>query len=249
STRTRSAAARPRRSRPAPCSPGSPRAAPAAGPAGAPRTPTGPPARPVRCSSSGRPRTARGRSAGPASPCRQHSGAPCRNLAPRPSAVPAVPRRALLLRFLAHHVDQVDRVELDIDPTETPELWHTDLATTTEARVSFPTAPAPMARVLSLDALTGMPAGPGRAVVEIVDDTFIGGRYELEGSGGALHIARAPDRSTGMTLTVPGLSGLVYGVLNPGDIVVRGLGAVPTDAAGELSLLFPRLTPYFCTHF
>jgi predicted N-acetyltransferase YhbS len=157
--------------------------------------------------------------------------------------------RALLLRFLAHHVDQISRVQLDVAPDEAPELWHTDLATTTEARVSFPAAPAPMARLLSLDALTGMPAGPGRVVVEIVDDMFIGGRYELDGTRGTLHVARAPAGSAGTTLTVAGLSGLVYGVLSPGDIVVRGFGAVPSDAVGELSMLFPRLSPYFFAHF
>jgi hypothetical protein len=106
-----------------------------------------------------------------------------------------------------------------------------------------------MARVLSLDALTGMPAGPGRVVVEIVDDAFIGGRYELDGTSGALHVVDAPHRSAAVTLTVVGLSGLVYGVLSPGDIVVRGFGAVPSDAVGELSMLFPRLNPYFFTHF
>lgn len=70
--------------------------------------------------------------------------------------------RALLLQFFARHVDQVARVVATVAPDEFPELWATDLSATTEARISFPVSPAPMARVLSLDALTGMSTGPGR---------------------------------------------------------------------------------------
>jgi predicted N-acetyltransferase YhbS len=124
--------------------------------------------------------------------------------------------RALLLRFFAEHVDQVASVSADISADETPELWSTDLAAVTEARVSFPTSPAPMARILSLDALAGMPVGPGRVVVEVVDDTFIAGRYELDGRSGALQVSRSPARSAAATLTAAGLSGLVYRRARPG---------------------------------
>jgi hypothetical protein len=61
--------------------------------------------------------------------------------------------RALILQFVARHIDQVDRVITTVAPDEMPELWTTDLVGVTEARTSFPTAPAPMARVLSLDAV------------------------------------------------------------------------------------------------
>jgi hypothetical protein len=104
-----------------------------------------------------------------------------------------------------------------------------------------------MARVLSLDGLAGMAAGPGRVAVEIVDDPFVAGRYVLDGRSGQLDVA--PGGEPRATLTVPGLSGLVYGVLDPGDLVVRGLGTVPPDAADELRRLFPRLVPYLFSSF
>lgn len=69
--------------------------------------------------------------------------------------------RALLLQFFARHVDQVSRVVAAVPTWEIPELWATDLAAVTQAAISFPVAPAPMARVLSLEALAGAPGGRG----------------------------------------------------------------------------------------
>jgi predicted N-acetyltransferase YhbS len=155
--------------------------------------------------------------------------------------------RALLLRFFARHVDQVRRIRVTVGADELPELWATDLATDVESRTTFPDAAPPMARVLALDALAGMAVGPGRVAVEVVDDPFVAGRYVLDGHSGHLEIQRGGDAAA--TLTVPALSGLVYGVLDPEDIVVRGLGTVPPDAAGELRILFPRRTPYLFSSF
>jgi hypothetical protein len=94
-----------------------------------------------------------------------------------------------------------------------------------------------------------MPVGPGRVIVEIVDDPFIAGRYLLDGTDGVLEVTSSPAGSPEATLTVPGLSGLVYGVLDPGDVVVRGLGHLPSDVMPELSRLFSRLSPYFFSRF
>jgi predicted N-acetyltransferase YhbS len=160
--------------------------------------------------------------------------------------------RALLLRFLAGHVDQVSAVVATVAPDETPELWWTDLGTVTETRAAFPSH-APMARVLSLHALAGTAAGPGRVVVEVVDDPFVAGRYLLDGSTGALEVSRldgsAPGVTAVATLTVPGLSALVYGVLDPVDAVIRGLGTIPADAAAQLRALWTRQTPYLAVEF
>jgi hypothetical protein len=157
--------------------------------------------------------------------------------------------RALILQFVARHIDQVDRVSTTVAPDEMPELWTTDLVGVTEARTSFPTAPAPMARVLSLDVLPGMAVGRGRVAVEIVDDPFIGGRYVLDGMTGVLDLD--PDRTVepAATLTAAGLSGLVYGVLSPEDVVVRGLGVVSGTAVAELATLFGRTMPYLHARF
>jgi GNAT superfamily N-acetyltransferase len=156
--------------------------------------------------------------------------------------------RALLLSFFARHIDQVARVVVTVPPDELPELWGTDLAAVTEARTSFPTNAAPMARLLSVDTLTGTRVGgPGRVAVEVVDDPFIAGRYVFDGRSGVLEVTRGGEASA--TLTVAGLSALVYGVLDPDDVVVRGLGTIPADTAGALRALWPREIPYLTADF
>ncbi|GAB3818613.1 GNAT family N-acetyltransferase [Micromonospora zhanjiangensis] len=158
--------------------------------------------------------------------------------------------RTLLLQFLARHVDQVDRVTMRIAPDETPELWGVDFAVRVTADVHFPTSAAPMARLLSLDALRGLAAGPGRVVVELVDDPFLSGRHLLDGTDGRIELTGAdPTAVPAATLTAAGLSALVYGVLDPVEVVLQGLGAVPDDAAAQLRTLFPRRLPHLYADF
>jgi predicted acetyltransferase len=157
--------------------------------------------------------------------------------------------RALLLQFFARHVDQVARVVASVGVDDPPELWATDLAVTTTTRVSFPDSPAPMARVLSLDALAGVAAGPGGVSVEIVDDGLLSGLYRLESAEGRLVVSRDVRGSVGATLTAPGLSGLVFGVLDPVDVVVRGFGQADAAAISALRSMFPRALPYLFADF
>ncbi len=157
--------------------------------------------------------------------------------------------RALLLQFFARHVDQVSEVEVQVGAGELPELWATDLAAVTQVTTSFPDSPAPMARVLSLGSLDGMPTGRDRVTVEIVADPFIAGRHVLDGRAGSLQITNGAASTPEATLTAAGLSALVYGVLDPGDLVVRGLGDVPRDPAARLRRLFPRRVPYMYARF
>jgi len=157
--------------------------------------------------------------------------------------------RALLLSFFARHVDQVARVVATVAPDELPELWATDLTTHTESRTSSPTDRAPMARVLSVPALAGLPVGPGRAGVRIVDDPFIAGGYRLDGSSGGLEVSPGGEDADTATLTAAGFAALVYGVLDPVDIAVRGLGTVPPGSLAGLRTLFPPRVPYVCAEF
>jgi predicted N-acetyltransferase YhbS len=157
--------------------------------------------------------------------------------------------RALLLGFFARHVDQVSQVVATVAPDELPELWATDLAALVQARTSFPASPAPMARVLSVNGLAGMAVGPGLVAVNVVDDVFIGGRYLFDGRSGQLVVDDDATVEPEVTLTVPGLSGLVYGVLDPEDAVVRGFGTMSAEAAAQLGLLFPRRVPYVFAAF
>jgi Sterol carrier protein domain len=106
-----------------------------------------------------------------------------------------------------------------------------------------------MARVLSLDGLTGMPAGKGHLTVQVTDDPFIAGRYVLDGMAGELEVRRSPAAEPAATLTAAGLAGLVYGVLDPDELNIRGLGEIAGDAAAQLQTLFPRSIPYLHAAF
>ena len=91
--------------------------------------------------------------------------------------------KALLLQFFAQHADQVSRIVVTVPASEMPELWSTDFAASRRPRPPFP-SPAPMARILSVDGLAGMPVGPGQVTLEVVQDPFIAGRYTLGWHGG-----------------------------------------------------------------
>ena len=118
--------------------------------------------------------------------------------------------RALLLQFFARHVDQVSEVEVQVGAGELPELWATDLAAVTQATTSFPDSPAPMARVLALGSLAGMPAGEEHITVEVVADPLHRGPVPPTRTG--------PDRSR--SLSRPVLNG---GDADRGGTVCPGL--------------------------
>ena len=156
--------------------------------------------------------------------------------------------RAQILRFLAGHADQIATITLVVAPAEQPELWSTDFAGTVTSTVAVPHPAPPMARVLDLPALAGQPAGEARVTITVADDPYVGGDWELDGAGGALTVRPGP-AGADVRLTAAGLSGLVYGVLSPGDIVARGLGDVPGSAWEALSTLFPRTDPWVYLDF
>ncbi|HZN76288.1 MAG TPA: GNAT family N-acetyltransferase [Micromonosporaceae bacterium] len=157
--------------------------------------------------------------------------------------------RALLLQFFAKHVDQVSRVVATVAADETPELWATDLNVVLEGRVRLPAMNPPMARVLSIEALAGIAVGPGRVSVRIVGDPYVNGEYTLDGASGSLDVARGSSSGPAATVTAAGLSALVYGVRDPDEFGLYGLGDVPPDACRELRSLFPRLLPYVFAQF
>lgn len=158
--------------------------------------------------------------------------------------------RSLLLRFLATHADQVETITLTVAPSETPELWSTDFAGTVTTTVRVPHPAPPMARVLDLPALAGTPAGEARVALSVADDPYLGGDWTLDGAGGALTVSPGvPGASADVRLTAAALSGLVYGVLGPAEIVARGLGTVPVSAWDDLATLFPRADPWIYLDF
>ncbi|GIF73745.1 GNAT family N-acetyltransferase [Asanoa siamensis] len=156
--------------------------------------------------------------------------------------------RLLLLSFLARHADQVDRVKLGLLPGDTPELWADDIRVETKADVRTLGTNAPMARVLSVEGIEGIEAGPAAITVDVVDDALLAGRWHLDGTGGTL-LVDATDAPPAASLTAAGLSALVYGVLDPTEVALRGLGTIPLEAAEALRDLFPARPPFVCAEF
>ncbi|GIG59851.1 hypothetical protein Lfu02_42230 [Longispora fulva] len=152
--------------------------------------------------------------------------------------------RALLLQFLAQHAYQVSQVVITVAPDEFPETWATSLTVRTATESAFPTSPPLMGRLLSIDALRGARCGPGRVEIELVEDELLAGRYLLDGTGGTIAVSTTRGGAETATLTAAGLSGLAYGVLDPIDVVARGLGEISAGAARELRALLPPRTPH-----
>ncbi|NMO53266.1 GNAT family N-acetyltransferase [Actinoplanes sp. TBRC 11911] len=156
--------------------------------------------------------------------------------------------RALILQYLARHVDQVGRVVMLLSSDEVPELWGTDFEVTTEGRVSFPRNGSPMVRALNMTALSGTPVGSGAVTIHIPDDEFIGGTWHLSGDDGRLSVAKG-SATPQATLTAAGFSALLYGVLDPVEVVTRGLGELTNEGVQPLTTLFPRQMPYIFADF
>jgi predicted N-acetyltransferase YhbS len=157
--------------------------------------------------------------------------------------------RALLLQYFARHVDQVARVIVTIGAEEVPELWGTDFPVLTQGRVDHPRHAGPMARLLSMEALTGTATTAEEALtIEVVDDDFIAGRFQLTGEGGRLSVEPSKNEPQA-TVTSAGISALAYGVLDPIEVVTRGFGQVDPSAVGPLTALFPKQMPYLFADF
>jgi hypothetical protein len=154
--------------------------------------------------------------------------------------------RALLLQWLARHLE-FDSFTFQLPPDDRPDVWYTDLAYSDETRVQAPSQSAPMGRVLSVPGLSGMSAGSASIAVRIDDDPFVGGTWTLSGTGGVLEV-KAGGTPT-VQLTSHGLAALVYGVLDPVDLSLRGYGEVSNEAAVTLRTLFPPATPYLFEGF
>ena len=109
-----------------------------------------------------------------------------------------------------------------------------------------------MARLLSLDALRGLPAGPGRVRVELVGDRWLAGTHLLDGTTGALECwsATPPARASRPRRSPPpGSPPSRTGCWTRPSCRIRGLGDVPVDAAAELRGIFPRRVPYLFADF
>ncbi len=146
--------------------------------------------------------------------------------------------RYLLLNWIARHVDQADRAEIWLPPTETPELWLSDLKMKVDS-----TPDMPMARVLDIERMGGMEVGVGSFTVNITDPLcpWNEGFWQLESLDGKLVVAKSSQAEC--TLTIQGLTGLVMGTHAPECFTFRGWGNPDAAQCAVLHRLFPERIP------
>ena len=148
--------------------------------------------------------------------------------------------RALLLTWIARHAGQANRVELTLAPAEQPNTWLTDLGLAIESAPGH----TPMGRVLDVAAIGGMVAGEGRFTAHVSDALcpWNEGVWQFAASGGLLSVTRS--HSPECTLSINGLSALIYGVNDPGDFALREWGDPPPCTQDTMRAMFPPALPY-----
>ncbi len=153
--------------------------------------------------------------------------------------------RYLLLDWIARHIGQADRTEIVLPTYERPETWLADL------RLKIETAQhiSPMVRVLEVARLTGMQTGPGDLTLHVSDAIcpWNQATWRLATTGGKLEVTPAQDAQG--ELSIQGLTALVYGTIDPGEIAARGWGSVGEAQQETLRSMFPMLWPHLHEQF
>lgn len=153
--------------------------------------------------------------------------------------------RALMLEWIARHVDHVGEVTIhQVPPDTNPRTWLAD----TQIKVKLESAP--MARLVDILGLNGMPAGPGQVTIALQDPYLPAheGTYSLKSTDGTLEVEKTTD-IVECTLSVQALTALVYGIRDPAEFALRGWGDPTPDVQATLQQMFPATQPYMFAKF
>ena len=147
--------------------------------------------------------------------------------------------RFALLNWIARHIDQAGKVILTLSPGQSGENYFTDIRPEYQG-VFVP----PMARVIDVMALNGLACSKGDICIQLIDEQcpWNHGTWRLLGQDGRLQII--PADQSHCTLSIQGLSALIYGVTDPGEFSLRGWGDPDPNHQGVLRSLFPPALPY-----
>jgi hypothetical protein len=145
----------------------------------------------------------------------------------------------LLLQWIARHIDQANQVDLWLPPYELPETWWADMDVTPE-----PPGFTPMGRVVDVAGIGGMCTGPGGLAARVSDPLcpWNEGTWRLDTVDGRLRVA--PVSRGACTLSIQGLSALVYGTHDPADFCVRGWGDPSPETQAVMREMFPPRLAY-----
>ncbi len=152
--------------------------------------------------------------------------------------------RALLLEWIARHIDQAAQVEINLPPYEQPELWLSDLRVKTTSREI-----SPMGRVLDIARMGGMHTGPGHFSAQVSDPTcpWNEGCWYFETDNGQLRVTPAPQAEC--ALSIQAVTALIYGTLDPQDFNLRGWGTPSPNLQETLRTMFPKQMAYLHEEF
>lgn len=150
----------------------------------------------------------------------------------------------LLLDWIARHVDQATSAEISLPPFEFPETWFADMNIKYETQ--FPT---PMGRVIDISLLNGMPVGPGNFTARIHDPIcpWNEGVWKFESEDGLLQVSK--EKTPECTLSIQGVSAIVYGTHDPETFSLRGWGDPEPELQNRIRLMFPSQLPFMYEHF
>lgn len=159
-----------------------------------------------------------------------------------------VAARYRLLEWIGRHTDQIKKAQIPVLPGEHPELWWHDMGDEVSTQ-GIDAWGAPMGRVVSVDGLTGIPAGDGEVSIEITDDSapWNTGNWTLRGRNGVLDVAKG-GTPTG-TISIQGFSTLVFNGSDAETLRFRGWGDIGPASAAQLRALFPPALPFLHEKF
>ena len=150
----------------------------------------------------------------------------------------------LLLQWLARHADQVKDIWIKARPTDFAETWFYDLEMQVHSRPITIGIPTPMGRVVIVEQLNGIPTGNGSFTATISDDycPWNNGTYRFETVDNVLIVS--PAATADCDLTIEGLSALIFGGYDVGDLVYRGWGNPSRDVQKIMKTMFPIAYPF-----
>ncbi|MFO8037310.1 MAG: GNAT family N-acetyltransferase [Anaerolineales bacterium] len=150
----------------------------------------------------------------------------------------------LLLNWMARHIDQAKEIEVWLPPDERPETWLSNLNLSTR-QLYIP----PMGRILNVADLEGIEVGSGRIQVHVQDPfcPWQEGMWVFQSQDGKLTVQ--PSSKADFTLTIQGLSALLYGTHAVEDFPYRAWGDPSPELMDTLKRMFPTQNPYLHEFF
>lgn len=152
----------------------------------------------------------------------------------------------VLLKHLSLHVDQFSKMSMRLFPGESPETWAYDMKLKICSR---DWVPSPMGRILDIRKIGGMQVGEGAINIKIVDEhcEWNNKVWQFRSNNGTLEVIEGGEED--ITLTIHGLSAIVYGNYELEDFNFRGWGDVTKIQKDKILNLFPDLTPVMYEQF